>query len=92
MAQKPSGKPRLIIVTGVSGSGRASAMRVLEDLDFYCVDNLPVALVPEVLRLAADSTRGWLELRSESTRANGCSFRSGRASFPNLKPTACIRK
>ncbi|MFZ0659217.1 MAG: RNase adapter RapZ [Candidatus Binataceae bacterium] len=53
MAQKPSGKPRLIIVTGVSGSGRASAMRVLEDLDFYCVDNLPVALVPEVLRLAA---------------------------------------
>ena len=53
MAQNPSGKPRLIIVTGVSGSGRASAMRVLEDLDFYCVDNLPVALVPEVLRLAA---------------------------------------
>ncbi|HVA81772.1 MAG TPA: RNase adapter RapZ [Candidatus Binataceae bacterium] len=46
-------KPRLIIVTGVSGSGRASAMRVLEDLDFYCVDNLPVALAPEVLRLAA---------------------------------------
>lgn len=53
MAQNPSGKPRLIIVTGVSGSGRASAMRVLEDLDFYCVDNLPVALVPEVLHLAA---------------------------------------
>ncbi|HUY28235.1 MAG TPA: RNase adapter RapZ [Candidatus Binataceae bacterium] len=56
MAQAGSGtpvKPRLIIVTGVSGSGRASAMRVLEDLDFYCVDNLPVALAPEVLRLAA---------------------------------------
>jgi UPF0042 nucleotide-binding protein len=53
MAQKPSGKPRLIIVTGVSGSGHTSAMRVLEDLDFYCVDNLPVALAPEVLRLAA---------------------------------------
>ncbi len=48
-----SGKPRLVIVTGVSGSGRASAMRVLEDLDFYCVDNLPVALAPEVLRLAS---------------------------------------
>jgi UPF0042 nucleotide-binding protein len=56
MAMPASGasvKPRLIIVTGVSGSGRASAMRVLEDLDFYCVDNLPVALAPEVLRLAA---------------------------------------
>lgn len=44
---------RLIIVTGVAGSGRASAMRVLEDLGFYCVDNLPVALAPNVVRLAA---------------------------------------
>lgn len=43
---------RLVIVTGVSGSGRASAMRVLEDLGFYCVDNLPVALAPSVIRLA----------------------------------------
>ncbi|HEY2525264.1 MAG TPA: RNase adapter RapZ [Candidatus Binataceae bacterium] len=44
--------PRLIIVTGVSGSGRASAMRVLEDLGFYCVDNMPVALAESALRLA----------------------------------------
>jgi len=43
---------RLIIVTGVSGSGRGSAMRVLEDLGFYCVDNLPVALAETVVRLA----------------------------------------
>jgi RNase adapter protein RapZ len=47
--------PRLIIVTGVSGSGRASAMRVLEDLGFYCVDNLPVALAQSVAMLAAGS-------------------------------------
>ncbi len=46
-------RSRLIIVTGVSGSGRASALRVLEDLGFYCVDNLPVALAPDVVRLAA---------------------------------------
>jgi RNase adapter protein RapZ len=45
--------PRLIIVTGVSGSGRASAMRVLEDLGFYCVDNLPVALASNVAMLVA---------------------------------------
>jgi len=43
---------RLIIVTGVAGSGRASAMRVLEDLGFYCVDNLPVALALNVVQLA----------------------------------------
>jgi UPF0042 nucleotide-binding protein len=50
---KHADKIRLIIVTGVSGSGRASAMRVLEDLGFYCVDNLPVALAPTVMKLAA---------------------------------------
>lgn len=47
-------RTRLIIVTGVSGSGRASAMRVLEDLGFYCVDNLPVALAPTVVKLARE--------------------------------------
>jgi RNase adapter protein RapZ len=52
-AESSAPKPRLVILTGVSGSGRASAMRVLEDLGFYCVDNMPVALAQEVLRLAA---------------------------------------
>ena len=47
---------RLIIVTGVAGSGRASALRVLEDLGFYCVDNLPVALALNVAQLAAAHT------------------------------------
>lgn len=48
---------RLIIVTGVSGAGRSSTMRVLEDLGLYCVDNLPVALAPSVLELAAGRDR-----------------------------------
>jgi RNase adapter protein RapZ len=42
----------LFVVTGVSGSGRGSAMRLLEDLGFYCVDNLPVALARSVVDLA----------------------------------------
>jgi UPF0042 nucleotide-binding protein len=57
MSPKPSPthpEPRLIIVSGVSGSGRVSAMRVLEDLGFYCVDNLPVALAPTVAKLARE--------------------------------------
>jgi UPF0042 nucleotide-binding protein len=48
-------QPRLLVVTGVSGAGHTSAMRVLEDLGFYCVDNLPVALAPTVLNLAGES-------------------------------------
>jgi len=39
-------KARLVVLTGLSGAGKTVALRALEDLDFYCVDNLPVALIP----------------------------------------------
>lgn len=39
---------RLIIISGRSGSGKSVALHVLEDLGFYCIDNLPVALLPEL--------------------------------------------
>ena len=42
---------RIVIVTGLSGSGKSTAIHVLEDLGFYCVDNLPVALIPRFLEL-----------------------------------------
>ena len=36
---------RFVIVTGMSGSGKRTAMKMLEDLGFYCVDNLPVLIL-----------------------------------------------
>jgi UPF0042 nucleotide-binding protein len=39
-------KARLVVLTGLSGAGKTVALRALEDMDFYCVDNLPVALIP----------------------------------------------
>ena len=42
---------RLVVVTGLSGSGKSTAIRVLEDLGFYCIDNLPVALIPRFVEL-----------------------------------------
>jgi len=42
---------RAIVVTGLSGSGKSTALGVLEDLGFYCVDNLPVALLPRFVEL-----------------------------------------
>jgi len=42
---------RAIVVTGLSGSGKTTALHVLEDLGFYCIDNLPVALVPRFVEL-----------------------------------------
>ncbi len=42
---------RFVIVTGMSGSGKRTAMKMLEDAGFYCVDNLPVALIEKFVEL-----------------------------------------
>ncbi len=49
--------PHVLLVTGVSGAGKSSALRALEDLGFETVDNLPVALLPAVVG-GGDSRRG----------------------------------
>ncbi len=41
----------LVIISGVSGSGKSTAMHVLEDLGYYCVDNLPLTLLPKFIEL-----------------------------------------
>jgi RNase adapter protein RapZ len=46
---------RVLIVTGLSGSGKSTAIHVLEDLGFHCIDNLPVTLLPRFLELCANS-------------------------------------
>jgi len=40
---------RLIVVSGLSGSGKSVALRMLEDMDFYCVDNMPAGLLPQFI-------------------------------------------
>lgn len=45
-------KRHVLIVTGLSGAGKTSVMRALEDIGFYCVDNLPIQLLKTVLNLA----------------------------------------
>lgn len=45
---------QLIIVSGRSGSGKTIALRVLEDLGFYCVDNLPIMLLPTLVHAIQD--------------------------------------
>ena len=49
-----------LIVTGLSGAGKSRAADVLEDLDYYCVDNMPVALIPRFAEFCA-ATRGRYE-------------------------------
>src|SRR5260370_10915940 len=43
---------RFIVLTGLSGSGKSQAIRALEDLGFFCVDNLPTTLIPTLAKLS----------------------------------------
>jgi RNase adapter protein RapZ len=52
---------KLVVVTGVSGAGKSTALRTLEDLGYYCADNLPMPLLPKFIELLA--------VREEVTRA-----------------------
>lgn len=45
-----------LIITGLSGSGKSTVMRALEDAGFHCIDNLPPALMPRLLELCAASS------------------------------------
>src|ERR1700687_4439066 len=48
-------RPELVIITGMSGSGKASVLKVFEDLGYYAVDNLPRELLPRFAELARSS-------------------------------------
>lgn len=47
---------RVVIITGLSGSGKSTALRALEDIGFFCVDNLPVVLLPKFLDITTLSS------------------------------------
>ena len=76
-----SGELRLIIVSGLSGSGKSVALHVLEDLGYYCIDNLPAGLlnsaVDEVRRNGSASSKllaVGVDARNHTERP-GCSAR-----------------
>jgi RNase adapter protein RapZ len=49
-------KKRIAIITGLSGSGKSTVARTLEDIGYFCVDNLPVDLVPKLIELTESAT------------------------------------
>ena len=47
---------RVILISGLSGSGKTTAIKALEDIGFYCVDNLPILLLPKFIELCEQSS------------------------------------
>ncbi|HVO30423.1 MAG TPA: RNase adapter RapZ, partial [bacterium] len=47
----PRPAPRIVLLTGMAGAGKTTAVRAFEDLGFFCVDNLPVPLLDTFLSL-----------------------------------------
>src|SRR3990172_4654767 len=45
--------PQFVVITGLSGSGKGSVLKAFEDLGFYCVDNLPIDLIPKFAELCS---------------------------------------
>jgi UPF0042 nucleotide-binding protein len=48
---RPATRPMVVVVTGLSGAGKSQALHALEDLGFFCVDNLPTLLAPQAVAL-----------------------------------------
>jgi len=61
----------IVIVTGMSGAGKSTALNVLEDEGYYCVDNMPIELIPRFAELAEGQQRGYDNI------ALGIDIRSG---------------
>lgn len=53
---QPGRKPDLVVITGLSGSGKGSVLRALEDLGYYAVDNMPVDLIHKFAELICDNS------------------------------------
>ena len=64
---------RIVIVTGMSGAGKSTVLKMFEDIGYYCVDNMPIALVEKFVELAV---AGNSDLKNI---ALGVDIRSGQA-------------
>jgi RNase adapter protein RapZ len=52
------GKRRIVVITGLSGAGKSNALRAFEDAGYYCIDNLPPRMIPNVLAIAPMEKEG----------------------------------
>ena len=67
---------RFVIVTGMSGAGKSTALKILEDAGYFCVDNLPVPLILKFAEISGKYPEGGSWSRCAKRRRDG---RSGKS-------------
>ena len=70
---------RVVIISGLSGSGKSVALNTLEDDNFFCVDNLPVELLATFIEQCSKNNKGYYD-----KIAIGIDSRSGSSNIDNL--------
>jgi UPF0042 nucleotide-binding protein len=83
-------KSELVIITGLSGSGKGSVLKVLEDLGYYSVDNLPVDLIPKFAELTSDAASARLSAIVVDIR-EGEGLKKFPAIFKKIKQNIPVR-
>lgn len=85
-ASKPAAPVRLLLITGPAGAGRSTALHILEDLGFEAIDNMPLSLVPRLVRspLERPLALGLDPRNRDFSVAALLALTEALASFPNL--------
>lgn len=80
---------RLVIVTGMSGAGKSTALKVFEDGGYYCVDNMPIQLIQKFVELAMGRTNEIDKIALGIDVRNGGSFKELSSIFERLTVKNC---
>src|SRR5210317_1849021 len=72
---------RLVVISGRSGSGKSTALQALEDVGFYCIDNLPATLLPALIVQMAD---GGSDARLIAVSIDARNLKDDLNAFPDI--------
>ena len=78
-----------LIVTGMSGAGKSRAVAVLEDLGYYCVDNLPIPLIPKFAEVCLAATEQYDKVALVTDVRAGDSFKKLFISLDSIRDMGC---
>lgn len=87
---------KIVLISGLSGSGKSVALKQLEDLGYFCVDNLPLEMLPSLVLHhieRADETklgvsvdvRSGINVRKRRSKSNTCAMKAIRSKYCLLK-------